>query len=209
MQDLFLHSHKPCIIPRLYQSARTCSFWSGEFILLCLQVKNFLMLPGAKGQEALDVPHDLEVGCMVEVPMTESLPRYGVIRWIGHIPQVRDKLVAGLELVRRIVSKCLSHIPLGGLHVGSGCLFYLLLAFLLMARVFKATKILIYSGLTVVRFLSLVPLHGIFEKIFEGSMKMFFLLIFNIMYLPGFLKTGPLKSCFLDSVVQKVPKLAR
>lgn len=49
---------------------------------------------------AVDIPHDLEVGSMVEVPMAEGLPRYGVIRWIGMLPQVKDKLVAGLELVR-------------------------------------------------------------------------------------------------------------
>ena len=80
-----------------------------------LQVNNFSILPGAEDQEAVDVPYDVEVGSMVEVPMAEGLPRYGVIRWIGHLPQV-DKLVAGLELVRRIVSKCLSHILLWALY---------------------------------------------------------------------------------------------
>lgn len=49
---------------------------------------------------AVDIPHGLEVGSMVEVPMAEGLPRYGVIRWVGNLPQVKDKLVAGLELVR-------------------------------------------------------------------------------------------------------------
>ena len=49
---------------------------------------------------AVDVHHGLEVGSMVEVPMAEGLPRYGVIRWIGQLPQLKDKLVAGLELVR-------------------------------------------------------------------------------------------------------------
>ena len=50
-----------------------------------------------------DIPHGLEVGSMVEVPMAEGLPRYGVIRWIGNLPQVKkDKLVAGVELVRKI-----------------------------------------------------------------------------------------------------------
>ena len=114
------------------------------------------MCSGAEGQTAVDVLHDFKVGSMVEVPMAEGLPRYGVIRWIGQLPQVRDKLVAGLELVRRIVSKCLSHIPVGDIYTDSCCLFYLLLAFLLMAKVFKATKILIDSELFVVRFLSLV-----------------------------------------------------
>ncbi|KAJ7388256.1 hypothetical protein OS493_038923 [Desmophyllum pertusum] len=49
-------------------------------------------------QMTADIPHGLEVGSMVEVPMAEGLPRYGVIRWIGNLPQVKDKLVAGLEL---------------------------------------------------------------------------------------------------------------
>jgi len=48
----------------------------------------------------VDISHGLELGSMVEVPMAEGLPRYGVIRWIGKLPQVKDKLVAGLELVR-------------------------------------------------------------------------------------------------------------
>ena len=63
----------------------------------------FLLIfhPGAEDtQMAVDIPHGLEVGSMVEVPMAEGLPRYGVIRWIGMLPQVKDKLVAGLELVR-------------------------------------------------------------------------------------------------------------
>ena len=81
-----------------------------------LQVNNFSILPGAEDQEAVDVPHDFEVRSMVEVPMAAGLRRYGVIRWIGHLPRVKDKLVAGLELVRRIVSKCLSHILLGALY---------------------------------------------------------------------------------------------
>ena len=47
-----------------------------------------------------DNPHGLEVGSMVEVPMADGL---GVIRWIGNLPQVKkDKLVAGVELVRKI-----------------------------------------------------------------------------------------------------------
>ena len=51
-------------------------------------------------QMAVDIPHGLEVGSMVEVPMSDRPPRYGVIRWIGILPQLKDKLVAGLELVR-------------------------------------------------------------------------------------------------------------
>ena len=49
---------------------------------------------------AVEFPHGLEVGSMVEVPMSGGLPRYGVIRWIGFLPQVKAKLMAGLELVR-------------------------------------------------------------------------------------------------------------
>ena len=40
--------------------------------------------------------YGLEVGSMVEVP------RYGVIRWMGNMPQVKEKVVAGLELVSEI-----------------------------------------------------------------------------------------------------------
>ena len=39
---------------------------------------------------------------MVEVPMADGVPRYGVIRWMGNMPQVRKKVVAGLELVSEI-----------------------------------------------------------------------------------------------------------
>ena len=46
--------------------------------------------------------YGLEVGSMVEVPKADGVPRYGVIRWIGNIPQVKEKLVAGLELVSEI-----------------------------------------------------------------------------------------------------------
>ena len=48
----------------------------------------------------LDIPHGLKVGSMVEVFKVDGDPRYGVIRWIGILPQIKDKLVAGLELVR-------------------------------------------------------------------------------------------------------------
>ena len=46
--------------------------------------------------------YGLEVGSKVEVPMANGVPRYGVIRWIGNIPQAKEKLVAGLELVSEI-----------------------------------------------------------------------------------------------------------
>ena len=44
--------------------------------------------------------YGLEVGSKVEVPMADGVPRYGVIRWLGNMSQVKGKLVAGLELVR-------------------------------------------------------------------------------------------------------------
>ena len=40
--------------------------------------------------------YGLEVGSMLEVL------RYGVIRWVGNMPKVKKKLVAGLELVSEI-----------------------------------------------------------------------------------------------------------
>ncbi|XP_055933266.1 ubiquitin carboxyl-terminal hydrolase CYLD-like isoform X4 [Argiope bruennichi] len=40
---------------------------------------------------------DLEVGSVVEVLINNS-PCYGVIRWIGEIPEARGKLVAGIEM---------------------------------------------------------------------------------------------------------------
>ena len=44
----------------------------------------------------------LEIGCMVEVPMTNNRSQYGVIRWIGKLPDLKDRIVAGLELVSTI-----------------------------------------------------------------------------------------------------------
>ncbi|XP_035214266.1 ubiquitin carboxyl-terminal hydrolase CYLD-like isoform X1 [Stegodyphus dumicola] len=41
--------------------------------------------------------NDLEVGSVVEV-LINSNPCYGVIRWIGEIPEARGKLVAGIEM---------------------------------------------------------------------------------------------------------------
>ena len=49
-----------------------------------------------------DDHYGLEVGSKVEVPMADGVPRYGVIRWMGNMPQVKEKLVAGLELVSEI-----------------------------------------------------------------------------------------------------------
>ena len=46
--------------------------------------------------------YGLEVGSVVEVPMADGVPRHGVIRWMGNIPQVKGEPVAGLELVSEI-----------------------------------------------------------------------------------------------------------
>ena len=46
--------------------------------------------------------YGLEVGSMVEVLKACGALRYGVIRWVGNMPQVKKKLVAGLELVSEI-----------------------------------------------------------------------------------------------------------
>ena len=58
--------------------------------------------PGFAGDTEMegDIPRRLKVGSMVEVSKLDGDPRYGVIRWIGILPQIKDKLVAGLELVR-------------------------------------------------------------------------------------------------------------
>jgi len=43
-------------------------------------------------------PHDLGVGSVVEVVC--QMPRYGVIRWIGVVPEDKKaRLVAGIEMV--------------------------------------------------------------------------------------------------------------
>ena len=59
-------------------------------------------------QTAIDNPNGFEVGSKVEVPV-QGVPRYGVIRWIGRLPQVKNMLLAGLELVRRVISVFLKH----------------------------------------------------------------------------------------------------
>jgi len=41
---------------------------------------------------------------MVEVAVHGGHPTFGVIRWIGNIPQVKDKLIVGLELVRKDIT---------------------------------------------------------------------------------------------------------
>ena len=41
---------------------------------------------------------DLDIGSMVEVLSKKQKPKYGVIRWLGFVPN-SDKKIAGLELV--------------------------------------------------------------------------------------------------------------
>ncbi|XP_022809127.1 ubiquitin carboxyl-terminal hydrolase CYLD-like [Stylophora pistillata] len=53
---------------------------------------------GGNGIMSVDNHYGLEVGSMVEVPVADGVARCGVIRWIGSIPEVKGKLVAGLEL---------------------------------------------------------------------------------------------------------------
>lgn len=57
-------------------------------------------LSDPEAQVIAEIPHGFEVGSMVEVPMAQGLPRFGVIKWIGTLPTLKDKLVAGLELVK-------------------------------------------------------------------------------------------------------------
>ena len=56
-----------------------------------------------EARAAVEIPHGFEVGLIVEVPVAQGLPRYGVIKWIGILPDITDKLVAGLELVKTAV----------------------------------------------------------------------------------------------------------
>ena len=63
---------------------------------------NEIFPAGGSGIVAVDNRYGLEVGSMVEVPMAAGVLRYGVIRWVGNLPQVKKKLVAGLELVSEI-----------------------------------------------------------------------------------------------------------
>lgn len=70
--------------------------------MLCIfqVVFKLFNLSDLEAQAIAEIPHGFEVGSMVEVPMAQGLPRYGVIKWIGTLPTLKDKLVAGLELVK-------------------------------------------------------------------------------------------------------------
>ncbi|XP_067052974.1 ubiquitin carboxyl-terminal hydrolase CYLD-like [Acropora muricata] len=58
---------------------------------------------GIEDQKTIEVPRGFELGTMVEVPThTPGQPTFGVIRWIGYLPQMKDKLIVGLELEQEI-----------------------------------------------------------------------------------------------------------
>ncbi|XP_015748240.1 PREDICTED: ubiquitin carboxyl-terminal hydrolase CYLD-like isoform X3 [Acropora digitifera] len=60
-------------------------------------------VPGIEDQKTVEVPRGFELGTMVEVPThTPGQPTFGVIRWIGYLPQMKDKLIVGLELEQEI-----------------------------------------------------------------------------------------------------------
>ena len=59
-----------------------------------------LLLDRKNDEMTSDNFYGLEVGSIVEVPISDDIPRYGIIRWMGNMPQVKEKLVVGLELVR-------------------------------------------------------------------------------------------------------------
>ena len=61
----------------------------------------FLLFSGVEDHKNIEVPRGFELDTMVEVPVPGGQPTFGVIRWIGNIPQVKDKLIVGLELVRK------------------------------------------------------------------------------------------------------------
>ncbi|XP_015770334.1 PREDICTED: uncharacterized protein LOC107348782 isoform X4 [Acropora digitifera] len=59
-------------------------------------------MQGVEDQTNIEVPPGFELGTMVEVAVHGGHPTFGVIRWIGNIPQVKDKLIVGLELEQEI-----------------------------------------------------------------------------------------------------------
>ena len=57
-------------------------------------------LPRAERKTTPTPDPELDIGSMVEV-MSTTKPMYGLIKWIGHLPDQKDpsKLIAGLEMV--------------------------------------------------------------------------------------------------------------
>ena len=60
-----------------------------------------MLFSGDEEQKNGEVPHSFELGTVVEGPGPKGDSIFGAIRWIGNIPQVKDHLVVGLELVRK------------------------------------------------------------------------------------------------------------
>ncbi|XP_044175285.1 ubiquitin carboxyl-terminal hydrolase CYLD-like [Acropora millepora] len=56
---------------------------------------------GVEDQKNFEVPSGFELGTVVEIPGPEGQPTFGVIRWIGHLPQIKDKIIVGLELEQK------------------------------------------------------------------------------------------------------------
>ena len=72
-------------------------------ILLVTRNFNSKIFPaGGNSIMSVENRYGFEVGSMVEVPLAGGVRRYGVIRWMGNIPQVKGEPVAGLELVSEI-----------------------------------------------------------------------------------------------------------
>lgn len=70
-----------------------------------------MLFSGVEVQKNFEVPSGFELGTVVEIPGPEGQSTFGVIRWIGHLPQIKDKIIVGLELVRKditLVCVCLS-----------------------------------------------------------------------------------------------------
>ena len=79
-----------------------CNWLSIIWLVTCNCCNSESFPAGGNGIMSVVNQYGLEVGSMVEVPMADGVRRYGVIRWIGNIPQVKEKLVVGLELVSKI-----------------------------------------------------------------------------------------------------------
>ena len=72
-------------------------------ILLVTRNCNSKIFPaGGNSIMSVENRYGLEVGSVVEVLTARGVVRFGVIRWVGNMPQVEKKLVAGLELVSEI-----------------------------------------------------------------------------------------------------------
>ncbi|XP_067052971.1 uncharacterized protein [Acropora muricata] len=59
---------------------------------------------GIEDQKTIEVPRGFELGTMVEVPVLilgQPTFNFGVIRWIGYLPLMKDKLIVGLELEQK------------------------------------------------------------------------------------------------------------